>query len=493
MLARLLAVVALFGWALAEAQECPRFAYRLAESTTNPPQATSFLLEITPVATPPSYILGTFHSADPAVLSTWGKAGLLLAILPVERFISERDLKDQSGLGAQQLAAGESLPALLEDQPGLYPHIVELLTHYGLPSADAGRFKPWFVAALLNQATALPRRPGEQVLDEYLLDVAVELGLQTQHLETFTSIARYYEDNFALPAQIQLLWEAVCNQEILARLVDEQTAAYTRNDVAEFYRLGERYEGGDKALSERVIEVFLARRNADFWRKLEPEIQGGRVFIAVGGLHVFGAGGLLEHLRAATPAVAVRALDPAALDVSLSSDDVPVPRDWVEKWLRAEGLGSSDTAPARIDRASLGMLRQRLCPERPCAVEATYRTEDHTILIADEIYARLLASAVVPRFALENGTLRKSAERGGGGEYAYEESLLVRELARHALYQTAPAHAAKPDDPCLKSTILHWAALAQQVYLATRNSPRSAHPFALDTRCPALFGKAEQD
>jgi hypothetical protein len=68
----------------------------------------------------------------------------------------------------------------------------------------------------------------------------------------------------------------------------------------------------------------------------------------------------------------------------------------------------------------------------------------------------------------------------------------VREFTRHALYRTVgPAledEFAEAYDPphCLRTTVLHWASLAQLAYLRSAHAKPTAQYFALDIRCPEV-------
>ena len=125
-------------------------------------------------------------------------------------------------------------------------------------------------------------------------------------------------------------------------------------------------------------------------------------------------------------------------------------------------------AAATMAHVPLSELRERLCPGRLCQIESSYSAVDQTLLFRDDIFARLLLQ---PTPATRN--IR-----------AYADSLLVRELMRHALsgsLQTAQASA-----KCINNAILHLASLAQHDYLREHQVHAKSHLFPLDSRCPAL-------
>ena len=452
----------------AGALDCAAYAYRPDPLAEPAPDIDSFLYEINTAGVPSSLVFGTFHSADAAVLTRWGKLAPLLASRPPRIFISERDLTTSIGLERQILPAGRTLPELLSSESGLYQAARDLLQQYRLPSAQLERLQPWFVGALLAQAPALPQRRDERVIDQYLWDVARKLNIPTQVLEDFSAIADYYEQRFSPAEHKRLLAEAVCNQTLLNDAIERQTQAFAANDPALFYRLLHEYSGSDPALGDKLIEVFVRQRNEAFWAKLWPQIQQGGVFIAIGGLHLFGQGGLLERLRE-QPAVTLRAIDPAALSFTLSVSERPQALHWVQDWLQEAGFGGisiEELAAAGLDHAPLSVLRERLCPGRYCTIESTYVVAERSILFSDETFAGLL----IDKVAL-------SAR-------VYADSLLVRELVRHGLNRRVAAESR--EERCTQNAILHRASMAQQNYLREHRSKRTAHLFPLDPRCPAM-------
>lgn len=452
------------------AEPCDEYRYGFAEIPP-PPAMDSFLLRVESPERPDSFVLGAFHSSAAAVLERWSRVALLLAAPTVRLYITERDLADPGEPALRELPPGRNLADHLADAPDLYPQVIDTLRHYRLPVAAAERWQPWFVAALLNQAPALPA-PGERILDVRLLEQARALGLNTRFLETFEAIAAGY-GRFNPDQHLRLLWEAVCNQDTLAALVAEQTAAYAANDVAGLHAALHRYTGSDSVLADHLGEVFVVQRNTAFWRALEPEFRRGGVFVALGALHVFGDGGLREQLAAT--GLSVEAVDPDTVEAALPASVTERLMAWTVDWLTARGLESIDSvdlADLRIDFESLPALRRRLCPGRRCLVESTYLPEEQRILLETGQYARLSASHRAQPDA---------------------ESLLLRELVRHALYRRHGMQLRErlADHPraeaCLRSAVLHQASLARNAWLRGQGVVPATRPFVRDARCPPLF------
>lgn len=492
---RALGLLLLWAPSHAETLDCSRHAYQPQGLAADTPAASSFLVELRPADAPPSYVLGTFHSADPAVLEPWAPAILLLTTPEIRIFIAERDLAAAAGAEAQLLPAEASLETLLAGRIGLFQQTVALLAPLGLPRTRLDRLQPWFAAALLSQAPALSNRPGEPILDAYLQSAAAALAVEGRFLEDLTDLAHYYYQGFSPEEQIELLAEAVCNQGRLTELVRQQTRAYAANDVATFYRLSNAYTGADAALTEKLVQVFVRRRNAVFWPQLWAEIRRGGAFVVVGNAHVLAPDGLLALLRAEGEAVAVRELSPATLSPTLTAEDIPGLVAWVTHWLRGlvvEHPSAELFADLRLTAESLPAMRQRLCPGRSCVVEASYLPASRAVVVLMPLWARLLTSPETPSYRLGEDGLERSSGSGQSRPDPYAESVVVRELSRHALSESfgpelrrrleGSANAAH----CERNWLLHWAALAQQAYLRAKSAPEQAYPFPLDPRCPAF-------
>ncbi len=473
--------------------DCADHLYRRGGATAEAPTIESFLLELTPADVPPSYLLGTFHSADPQVLETWEPAALLLGVSTARLFIGERDLGVGVDLSAQRLEDEKNLSAVLAPHDELFESTAAVLSQRGFPVATVDRLQPWFAAALLEQTVA--GAPGDrQVLDAYLQNAAVGLGLQTRFLESFSELARRYDQNFSQQEQIALLWESACNQEQLAKLVAAQSDAYAANDVLAFQAEAARFSSRNPGLAERLREVLVRQRDEAFWALVWPEIRRGGALVAVGNAHVLSPSGLLERLRTEAPDIEIRSIDPSTLRFGLGPDDVPGIADWTGDWLRDHGAEfevESSFHGLTLTSASIATLRQGLCPGRRCTVEATYRGEEPAVLLTTELFARLMASSRSPAFELGVDGFASTGP-GPARQDPYVDSLVVRELTRHALTRQLreALRRRRPERPpaadCAGNWVLHWATRAQQQYLREAGSRLTAHPFPLDPRCGAF-------
>jgi len=474
----------------ANADSCEPFRYRAIESPAQAPEADSFLLAVQRDGIAPSFLLGTFHSADPRVRVAWEPVSLLFATGRIRLMFTERAVDPPLG-GADDprlLSAGESLRTRMEPL-GLGERFAAEAARYGSLGGAFDRLRPWVAAAIIEQGPARIFPENERILDEVLRRHAERLDVPVRALETLASLAAQHDRVLGADDQRALLAAALCNTEASAHLVKVLTAAYAHNDPAGFYRAMASLGGADPEREARVMSGLVAARNQQFWQRLMPELAQGGVLAAVGNLHLLGEGGLAE--RAAQAGYTTTALEPERLRVTLDAKQVPALTGWVRDWLAGEGEPSqTDFDDLGIESRSVVTLRRLRCPGQRCRIDGTYLAAEQRILLETNLYAQLLAGGAAPRVEFRDGTLVLSgdrAPRAGDDAVAYAESILVRELVRHALHRAALAGTPAPADEsaarCRENLILHRASLAQEAYLKQRESGVRAHRFVLDPRC----------
>lgn len=483
-------VLLLAASACVAADSCEPFRYRTVESPAEVREADSFLLAVHRDGIAPSFLLGTFHSADPRVREHWEPVSLLFATGRIRLMFTERAVDPPLG-GADDprlLPVGKSLRAQM-DQLGLGERFAAEAARHGSLGSAFDRLRPWVAAALIEQGPARGFPENARILDDVLRRQAEVLGIPVRPLETLESLAAQQDQVLGPDDQRALLAAALCNTEASAHLVEQLTSAYAANDSAGFYHAMVRLGGADPALDSRVMSGLVGARNENFWRRLKPELAQGGVLVAVGNLHLLGEGGLARRLAEA--GFTTSALDPERLRVMLDAAQVPSLTGWVRDWLASEGGPSqADFAGLRIEPRSVVTLRRLRCPGQRCRIDGTYVAAEQRIILETRIYAQLLAGGAAPRAALSDGALVLSDNRipqTEGESVAYAESILVRELVRHVLHKTSMAGVAEPVDEsatrCRENRILHRASLAQEAYLRHRGASVRAHVFALDPRC----------
>jgi uncharacterized protein YbaP (TraB family) len=240
----------------------------------------------------PSYIFGTIHAEDKRVLKL---------PLPVRKaFDSARTVALEMTLdGTNMMAAsmamlytdGRDLPGVIGKRR--YKRVVAALDGRNLPEAALRLYKPWAVATMLSMP---PTKTGE-FLDLVLYRKAVADKKKVVGLETVVEQLSVFDD---LPEsqQIAMLDDALNNLKQLPTMLDQLMKAYLARDMTALVQTSEKFmKQGDQALEEMFQQRLVEDRNLTMVKRMLPLLQKGRLFVAVGALHLPGEKGILQLLE----------------------------------------------------------------------------------------------------------------------------------------------------------------------------------------------------
>lgn len=252
------------------------------------------LWKIEPPGAPPSYLFGTMHSEDPAVVHLPG---------PVRRaFDSAQGVTLEVTLDATSLVSMTSAFMLsdgstLESHVGkpLYRQAVKAMAGYGMPEMMVSGMKPWAVAVTLMTP---PGKTG-MVLDLLLYQQALSAGKPVDGLETPMEQMSVF-DTLPEKDQILMLKDTLDNLDGVKRMLDRLKSAYLARDLDRLVAVSEAsmasLHESDPESARRFNEKLITERNHRMAERLRERLQRGRQFIAVGALHLPGEDGLLELL-----------------------------------------------------------------------------------------------------------------------------------------------------------------------------------------------------
>jgi len=238
------------------------------------------------------FLLGTIHSEDPRVLDFQ------------EAFIDE--------LGGNDYFAMEIVPDLptlnrltqymqyqdgrtLEGQvgPDRYVELLGLLANYKIPADWISRMKVW--AAMMTLSVPPPQTG--LFMDFSLSLRAAGAGLKVVGLETLEQQLAFLE-TMSLEQQLTLLDQAIEEQEKSGEIHTQMVNAYLAGDTAAIQATAqEQLDQLDDATRRHFIERGVNQRNQRMVESLLPLLQQGKVFTAVGALHLPGEQGLVSLLR----------------------------------------------------------------------------------------------------------------------------------------------------------------------------------------------------
>ena len=238
----------------------------------------------------PSYVFGTIHVAERHVRTQLDKVRDVLAGSRV--FVMEAifDPDAIEKLRAMMFFTGGTR---LRDviSADLYAQALAILRAYHVTEMDLAAMKPWAVYLTMSY----PADMGV-ILDQRLLGLAREAGLDTMGLETVVEQGGLF-NSFSLDDQVRLLTDAVCHREILVRDFEKMISLYTEENLAGLSSYGQRYAFSDNSLYEALTKKLLTDRNRLMVERMQTALETGNAFIAVGALHLTGEDGILALLQ----------------------------------------------------------------------------------------------------------------------------------------------------------------------------------------------------
>jgi uncharacterized protein YbaP (TraB family) len=239
-----------------------------------------------------SYLFGTIHSEDPrvtqlpeAVENSFNSADILMLEMSLDPMTT-------LGVAAKMMqAAGGSLSKQVGKS--LAEEAEVAMRSRGIPSQATELMQPWAVVMTLSA----PRQVTGQFLDKLLYDRAMAEGKQFQPLEkpdeqlsVFTALT--------LDEQKSLLRHVLDEYRSYPGMYERLTEAYLARDLDTIEEISfSNPISDDPALQDKFMEQILTRRNHRMVERMAPHFKQGKVFVAVGALHLVGDEGVIALLR----------------------------------------------------------------------------------------------------------------------------------------------------------------------------------------------------
>jgi uncharacterized protein YbaP (TraB family) len=268
------------------------FCQTLLAATPPTGPAHGLLWEISRPGPAHAYLFGTIHSEDPGVIEL--APAVERAFTGSRQVILEVYLDDDAmvaGGAAMLMTDGRRLSDVIGNQ--LFGQTAAALRTRGIPEAAAERMKPWAAATALS----MPVPETGRVLDVVLFQRAQQAGKPLHGLETIDEQLEVFE-GLPLDDQITLLRDAVEQFAGIDAMQAELLAAYKRQDLAAMLAINESaMSTGDQRLAGEFQRRLIVDRNHRMAERMEPYLEQGGAFIAVGALHLPGEQGLIRLLE----------------------------------------------------------------------------------------------------------------------------------------------------------------------------------------------------
>ncbi len=250
------------------------------------------LWEIGRAGQPAGYLFGTIHSEDPAVLAL--PASVQQAFEAAEKVVLEVQLDMDAMLFSSQVMLLDEGRRLSEiTGKDLFEQASRAIQTRGIPEVVLDRMKPWAAAVTLS----MPAPESGEVLDMLLYQRALQAGKQVFGLESIREQLAVFDD-MPESKQLILLKDAVENFPEIDAMHRELLDAWMQRDLAALMAINmAAMQTGDRQLAAEFQDRLVVRRNKLMAERLLPYLQEGKVFVAVGALHLPGEDGLLNLLE----------------------------------------------------------------------------------------------------------------------------------------------------------------------------------------------------
>jgi uncharacterized protein YbaP (TraB family) len=245
---------------------------------------------------PSSFIYGTLHSNDSRVTAV---PAVVTDALAASRYLAPEILVAQSG-APELFEAGQ-----FADKRRLGDYFdAETLARIRVALGDTApapgvfeRLKPWAVLLMLAQPQA---QTDGVTLDEVLVEIARRQRLHVIGLEMPEEQVASLD---AIPAasQVAIVHWLLAHREQLPAEHEAVVVAWLARDLAGLATLTGAPGRADPAVARHFAQLtrhLVENRSVLMAHRLYLPLREGRVFVAVGALHLYGRRGLLELIRA---------------------------------------------------------------------------------------------------------------------------------------------------------------------------------------------------
>lgn len=250
------------------------------------------LWEISKPGQQPSWLFGTIHSEDPDVVKLPAAVSQAFdaSHSVVLEVLMDADAMKYSST-AMLMLDGRTLADIIGTP--LYTKVAAVIAARGIPELVLNRMKPWAAAVTLST----PALETGDVLDRVLYQDAIKQDKAVYGLETMQEQLDLF-DSMPEADQIVLLTEAIDNLEALDAMQADLLAAYKQRDLDRLLAINEAsMQTGDQRLADDFQRRLVDDRNQHMAERMQPYLQQGKAFVAVGALHLPGKTGLLERLQ----------------------------------------------------------------------------------------------------------------------------------------------------------------------------------------------------
>jgi len=291
---------------LAELHESdPRRAAALSATTSQTANDGVVLWRVSREGIADSYLFGTVHMTDERVTNLPKKARTAIQNASVVAL----EVADVAPTALATAIAKSPTLMMFEDDrrldllisPESFEIVKRQLEAARLPSAFAGRFKPWVVSMLMAVTDCERKRltNGKPVVDMKIADIARKkkipvVGLETVEAQLEAAASVPMEEQVALlRSSLKLVDRADDLRETILKIYLSRRIGA----VLPLQKILAERNGIENISFKGFQEVMVDKRNRNMRTRSLPLLAKGNAFIAVGALHLIGENGLVALFR----------------------------------------------------------------------------------------------------------------------------------------------------------------------------------------------------
>jgi uncharacterized protein len=237
-----------------------------------------------------SYLFGTIHVSDidittlPVIVDK--------ALHDSDQFVMEAlpDTEQMMTFSRTMFFHDGQLLSTLVDVP-IYEKTKEILSTYHLGPDAVSVMKPWAAFLMMNY----PPDEGEP-LDLVLLSLAKQNGAAVSGLESLQEQGEIF-NHLNMKEQVKLLTDTVCHYDTVEQDFAAMKSFYLKRDLGGLYNHTQRYSTSDEAMYQKLMKKLIFDRNHTMVQRMQPMLENGSAFIAIGALHLSGEDGVLALLE----------------------------------------------------------------------------------------------------------------------------------------------------------------------------------------------------
>ena len=260
------------------------------------PRDIGHLFRISRAGIPDSYVLGTIHVADPRVASL--PPPVRAALERTHTLAVELVPEHADGRAAdfELMEEGRTLATLIAAED--FARLQTAPAAQGIDPALGSRLKPW--AAMMKLGRAPATRQSAPNLDTELYVAARQRGMKILPLELLEEqIAAF--DTIPMASQLALLAHAIRHRDALVATIEPTIQAWQRGEFRALEAVAGVAYDSDPGMGEhraQLMKHLIDNRTVLLHHRLFSPLRSGRVFVAIGAMHLPGPHGLLAALRA---------------------------------------------------------------------------------------------------------------------------------------------------------------------------------------------------